>query len=134
MSFHYNGNHNTKTHGCTHMPSNVPACELLFNFAIFSCDHNRESSKSMPSLSTCLAVVLLHVCTCYFCNRLSMPFDSHQKDAKQLRYSNRERPEKQVPCDAQSKINAAAFTLLVILPILLIRHSYIGFIFGFRCP
>ena len=58
---------------------------------------------------TCLHVLLL---------QSSMPSDSHQKDTNQLRYSNTERPEKQVPCDAQSKINAAALTLLAILPIL----------------
>jgi hypothetical protein len=69
----HNDNDKTKTHDCTHMPSNVPACELLFNFAMFSCEHNRESSKNMPSLSTCLDVVLLHVCTCYFCNRYNIP-------------------------------------------------------------
>jgi hypothetical protein len=58
---------------------------------------------------TCLHVLLL---------QSSMPSDSHQKDTKQLCYSNRERPEKQMPCDAQSKINSAALTLLAFLPIL----------------
>jgi len=88
--------------------------------------HAITTAKAAKACQVCQHVWpwSFYMSVCYFCSRPSMPFDSHQKDTKQLRYSNRERPEKQVPCDAQSKINAAALTLLVILPILRIVHKF----------